>query len=280
MQNFRLFHIFILCSAYSFFLSAESDSFEDQKTKKIYCRRSKKSCGKVKNVFTTVAKEIIGINYNLLSWDSLKIIATVFPMFVGARMIDEDLQNCFYDWDKHKNRNCPPGWCHEVARNAIAIPLTIFSLQVLFGQDEAFRQTNITMLIGMPFVIFGKDIIKSMRFDACLRPWHEKFGCEERSSGGFPSGHAAEVTYMAFLYGMRYGPKFALPLGALAVGVGATFLTCNRHYLSQLIAGAGLGALYAFAANAFIDTKLNKNLAFGMSVDEIGLPSFKVSYSF
>ena len=54
------------------------------------------------------------------------------------------------------------------------------------------------------------------------------------------------------LYGMRFGYQFAVPLGAVTAFVGTTFLACNRHYFSQLIAGAGFGAIYALAANKVI----------------------------
>lgn len=243
--------------------------------------RDRKPPLNIKNIFRTVWDEVIGIHRCLFDWDTLKIFALAFPACIGARMIDQDLQSCFYDWHHHKNKHTPPDWCHTVAEWAVAVPITFFGLQVFLGKDNEFRETNLTFLIGMPFVISGKDIIKNIRFDACLRPWNEKFGCEKRSSGGFPSGHAAEGAYMAVLYGLQYGPKFAIPLTLLTVGVSAIFLTCNRHYLSQLVAGVALGAMYGVAAHKFVQTKkIKRNIHFNMSVNENGGPAFSLAYTF
>ena len=138
----------------------------------------------------------------------------------------------------------------------IGVPIVLLGTQAFLSRDCELATTARMVLLGMPFVTFGKDLIKKMRFQASLRPWNENYSCEERCSGGFPSGHMAEATYTALLFGLRYGPKYAIPLGLIAGAIGVTFLTCNRHYLSQLVAGAGFGALYAFAAQKVVDDYL------------------------
>ncbi len=136
------------------------------------------------------------------------------------------------------------------------------------------------LLLGIPFVIFGKDIIKKLDADFCLRPWHQDF-CQthKQAMGGFPSGHMAQATYIATLYGMRFGPKLAIPLAFFAAGLGIVFLNCNRHYLSQLVAGVGLGALYGIAANKVIDSKLAENVTLNVCFDRHG-PAFNACYRF
>jgi hypothetical protein len=81
---------------------------------------------------------------------------------------------------------------------------------------------------------------------------------------------------------MRYGPNFAVPLGTIAAFVTVVFLSSNRHYLSQMIAGAGFGAMYAFSANRLIDSKLAKktNLELGFATNEKGDPAIKLSMKF
>jgi membrane-associated phospholipid phosphatase len=229
-----------------------------------------------------MAREAIGINYNLIGWDTLKVFIAAFPFFIGARMIDEDLQSCFYDREHHKNLCQFPKWCHDVSNWIISVPIGIIALHTLFTQDYEYCETNKTFLIGVIFVVSGKVLLKKLDFDFCLRPWHERFSRVKRASGGFPSGHMAEVTYITLLYGLRYGPKFAVPFGLLALGVGATFLNCNRHYLSQLIGGAAFGAMYAFAAYHFIDSKLAKKFpcTCSLSVNEHGAPAISIEYSF
>jgi len=224
--------------------------------------------------------EIAGIFKNLLDWDTLKILALSFPFFVGARIIDDKLQNCFYDFENHKNRNCPPQWCHDLAEWAIAVPIIFCSIEAVLARNDEFRETCRTFFVGMPFVVSGKDLIKELRFDACLRPWHGNFGCERRASGGFPSGHVAEATFSAVLFGLRYGPAAAIPFGIFALGIGATFITCNRHYLSQLVAGAALGAMFGVAGHKFINEKMACKYHISVSVNEYGGPTFNFGYDF
>lgn len=222
------------------------------------------------------------INYNLISWDSFKVITAVFPFFIGARMIDDRMHHIFYDPKHHRNINQMPlpSLCEGLAEFSIAAPIVFFGLQMFFSKSHEIRETNKVFLVGMPFVIWSKEIIKQFRFDACLRPWREEFSCKKRSFGGLPSGHLAETTYTAVLYGMRYGPRFGVPLGVLALGVGITFLSCNRHYASQMVAGAGVGAMYALAANKLINSNLEHNFDLGMKIDTAGNPTFSVSWRF
>ena len=78
--------------------------------------------------------------------------------------------------------------------------------------------------------------------------------------------------------------KFAIPLSILSAYVGATFVVCNRHYASQIAAGAGLGALYAVAASRVIDNKLElrrlKSLDFGFDTLSTGDPALALGYKF
>lgn len=244
----------------------------------IVARAEKKN--PIGDLISTIGCEIAGIHKYLFDWDTLKILALTFPFFVGARIIDEKLQRCFYDFHTHKNKNNAPGWCHDIAEWSVAAPIIFCALEAVLARDDEFREACRTYFVGMPFVISGKDLIKSLQFDSCLRPWNGSFGCECRSPGGFPSGHVAEATYAAVLFGLRYGPKCAIPFGILAVGVGATFLACNRHYFSQLIAGAGLGAMYGLAAHKFIDEKMQLKYHMFVSLNESGGPSFNFSYYF
>ncbi len=228
---------------------------------------------------TDAFKDVFILHKNLFTWNTFKIVSTAFPLFVGARMIDEKLQRCFYDKSCHENINQMPSWCHNIAKASIALPIVMLGVDAFFSKDDDRRWTAQILLIGMPFVIWTKKLVKQMRFEACLRPWHQNFSCENRSFGGFPSGHMAQALYMAVLYGSRYGPRFAVPLGLLATFVGVTFVTCNRHYTSQIIAGAAFGTIYALAASKLVDMKLTNRVNLGIGVDEGGRPNFSVGVS-
>ncbi len=244
-------------------------------TEKVASDQKIKTGKRVANIF----KDAIRIHRNILEWNTFQIATAVFPFFVGTRMIDEKLQRCFYDEKNHENKNQLPQWAETAAKWSISIPIIFLGMHAFFAKDEDFRETSRVFLIGLPFVIWVKDIIKKLRFESALRPWHKNFSNEERASGGFPSGHMAEAAYTATLYGMRFGPKAAIPLSIVAGFVGVTFLTGNRHYVSQLVAGAGFGIIYAVAANKVIDANLPSDFKMGLSLQE-GAPALALSYRF
>lgn len=226
-------------------------------------------------------KDAFFLNVNLFSWDTYKIVVGLFPVFIGARMIDRRLQDHFFSHESFKNCNQFPHWCHEVVRFGLAIPIVALGSQAFLSHDPDWAITGRILLIGMPFVIFGKDLFKRIEVECSLRPWHDHF-CKDgkRHGGGFPSGHMAEIMYMTVLYGIRFGAKVAIPLSIYATVLGAIFINCNRHYLSQLVAGAALGAVYGCAASRLVDSKIANNVCIGLAADSQGAPSLNISYDF
>lgn len=213
----------------------------------------------ITDFFSEIVRDIFDLHYELVSGESFCIIAATIPPFIAARMADDPFHACFYNKKHHKNRHQLPGWCQRIARYIISIPAILFGIQALFAKDLEFRFTGQLLIVGLPFVIFGKDILKHLDFQCGKRPWNEHFSCEKRSGGGFPSGHVAESAFVAALYGLRFGPRYAVPLSIGAAFVAGTFVNCNRHYLSQVVAGAGLGILYAVAANKVVNSRLRES---------------------
>lgn len=224
--------------------------------------------------------DAVMLNVKLFSLDSAKIITSFIPFYLGSRMFDEDIQNNFYDSCLHKNIRQLPKSCHDIVQKGIGIPMVSLSSLALFSHNEDLRMTARMFAIGLPFVQSGKDLIKKAKGKAFLRPWHEEFSRKKRSSGGFPSGHMANATYMVTLFGMRHGLKFGIPLGIFAASVFITFLNCNRHYFSQLVAGSCLGVLYASAANKVIEKKLADRFDCALSATQYGRAAFRISYYF
>jgi membrane-associated phospholipid phosphatase len=60
----------------------------------------------------------------------------------------------------------------------------------------------------------------------------------------FPSGHATSVFAVAAVFGTFY-PRLRLPLYALAAAVALGRVYLERHYLSDVVAGAVLGVIVA-----------------------------------
>lgn len=251
------------------------------------CKRPKKEfCSKAPalrcgfNFLGQALKDVIDLNLNIISKETFIVIACTLPAYLTTRQFDEHIQCHFFSHKHHENINQCPKWCHELVRFGIGVPIVIFGSQLFLSNDPEWREAAWMLLLGIPFVIFGKDIIKNLDADFCLRPWHEDFCCDhKRGMGGFPSGHMAQATYIATLYGMRFGHKLAVPLTFFAAALGIIFMNCNRHYLSQLVAGAGLGAIYGIAANKVIDSRLSENITIGMYFDRNG-PGIKACYRF
>jgi len=205
-----------------------------------------------------VVESVIFLNWNLLSLDTFKIIAVTFPFYGVTRGADEYIQNHFFDHKTRKNKYHPPKWLKEFARLSITPPIIYLGLQVFFADDYEMQKTAEVFLLGLPFVLLTKDIVKKLECSPNLRPYHEVLAPRKRCGGGFPSGHVAEAVYTAALFGMRFGPKYAVPLSIIAAFLGVVFIASNRHYTSQVVAGAAFGAMYAVAASKVVDMKLDR----------------------
>jgi hypothetical protein len=223
-------------------------------------------------LFNQALRDAINLNLNLFSAETFQIVSATFPVYIGARMIDCDLQKHFFSHRTHRNINQLPKWCHTAAQWGVAVPIVLLGSQLIFSCDPEWREAAWFLLLGLPFVIWGKDLIKKFEADCCCRPWHEDFCGKDhkRGMGGFPSGHMAEAMYMTVLYGLRFGPRVAIPLALYATALAVVFINCNRHYASQLVAGAALGALYAVAASKVIDCKLAEGMTVGVKLQKYG----------
>lgn len=227
-----------------------------------------------------IVVDALDLNYNLFSRDSAKIITGFVPFYLITRSMDENIQCNFYDASCHKNINQFPQHCHTASKVGVGVPMVFLSSLALFGWTDDIQYTGRMTAIGLPFVHSGKDIIKQAQAGACLRPWHQDFGRKKRSSGGFPSGHMANVTYMATLWGLRHGPRWAIPLSFMAAFVFADFVNQNRHYVSQMVAGAALGVLYGVAANRVVENRLCGNFSFSVVLNDQRKPCCQMGYSF
>lgn len=235
---------------------------------------------KVGNFFRDIVKDAIRLHVNLFSVDSAKVVAGVTPFYISTRFIDEKIQCNFYDPACHKNVCQFPNAAHTMAKCSVAVPMIVLSTAYLWGWNEDIRYTGWMTAVALPFVQSGKDIIKKARTKACLRPWNEHFSKHERSSGGFPSGHMANVAFLTTLWGMRHGPKWAVPIALVGTFVAADFVNCNRHYVSQLVAGIGLGVIYGFAASKVVDCKLQEHWSVNVCADKQGEPCLQIGYKF
>ena len=90
----------------------------------------------------------------------------------------------------------------------------------------------------------------------------------------------ATSVYMTVLYGMHGGYRFGIPLAIASLSTGAILVWANRHFVSQVIAGAAMGAVFAFASDKVVEYDLARDVECGISVDQAGHPAFKVGFAF
>ena len=109
------------------------------------------------------------------------------------------------------------------------------SIVLMAYGDDSHRETGRLMssaFIGTGAVVFGvKEIVRRKR------PLDNRLG-----NPAFPSGHTAYAFAAATVLSDRY-PKFRIPfyIGAGLVGLSRIYL--GRHYTSDVIGGAGVGAI-------------------------------------
>lgn len=255
----------------------------DTITNPLLSDRMKSTCFQdTKEVIKEACNTVITLHTNLISWDTFRLAVTVFPFFIISRMHDKKLHNCFYDQKYHKNGDQLPRFFFDMAEYGIGVPIVLLGSYALYGKTAETRKIGRTFLTAMPFVIFGKDIIKMLDYDFCKRPWNEKFNRHKQACGGFPSGHMAQAVYMASFFGMEYGPSHAIPLGIFAGLVGITFINCNRHYLSQIVAGAAWGGMFAISSHKIMKQyhAEKRNIEVGLGMNDYGGAAMALRYAF
>ena len=87
---------------------------------------------------------------------------------------------------------------------------------------------------------------------------HGCFGFTYFSTGyeltSFPSGHAQTAFTLATALTILF-PRYGIPLFVIAGAVAISRLVLTAHYLSDVIAGAGIGILCTMAVKYFFDRK-------------------------
>lgn len=228
----------------------------------------------------SILRDMMLINFNLFSWQSFAIISVTLPLYGIGAMADNKIHSCFYDTVYHKNQHALPKWAIDTSKSLIFAPLAILGSYAFFSSTEEKRLASRVFLEGAPLVWAAKDLIKQFETPAHERPKNEFFCPHKRVYGGFPSGHMALSMYMTLFYGLEFGHRYAVPLGLCSLITGALLVESNRHYFSQVIAGAALGALYAFAAKKVVEYDQARQFDYSLSVDRHGKPTFQVAWLF
>ena len=220
------------------------------------------------------------INFKLFSKESLLVVGMVAPLYVGAQLIDAQVHELLYDPVCHADRFSSSCLRHCFAEDlGITLPLLALSGGLWCSSDYRTRLVGRDLLAGMVGIGLAKTAIKNCAYgNFCYRPYG---GCfpKKRIFGGFPSGHAATLAYATIFLGLQKGACWAIPVGVYGATVITSVLVCNYHYVSQVVAGSALGALYAVAADKLVDERVHA-LELGVVSDSRGSPRFQLAYSF
>lgn len=224
----------------------------------------------------------IGANfYNLLSWDTFKTGCVTLPFYVGARPVDHKIHEHFYNSETHKNLHQPPAAFAKFAVNTSNIVILIVFLRDFFSSDLYHRRRGEIFMTGLGITWITKNILKCAHIEGNKRPWNEHFSKHHCTYGGSPSGHSALFGYVTSFWFVEKGPLVGVPLViASALGMAVQVIS-NRHYLSQVILGAGYGVMLGLAAHKTLEKSIfNENTKVGLVADPATGVGFKLSYNF
>jgi len=185
---------------------------------------------------------------NLFSADAWWVLGAGAPFYGVAHMFDERVHNHFYCHHHHINKHQGGSHLQDMSECLVAMSISSLVASSFAVQWPDLQRTAQMYAITLPITWGTKSLIKKIRWRDNCRPKNQGFAQHKHYYGGFPSGHMLEMTYATIFFGLRMGPAFAIPLGIATTVIGAAFVQCNRHYVSQLVAGAALGAMFACAA--------------------------------
>jgi len=95
-------------------------------------------------------------------------------------------------------------------------------------------------------LIIAKSQIISNSFSNILKYTTKNLRPDGSTYNSFPSGHTSQAFSMAAILSVEFGKKYKwMPFAsyAIATSVGILRIMNNRHYISDVIAGAGIGIL-------------------------------------
>lgn len=115
-------------------------------------------------------------------------------------------------------------------------------------------------------LLYSYTIVQTLKFTTGrTRP----DGSNNRS---FPSGHAAGASCTAVVLWDRYGPEVGIPLSALALYTCVSRINLGKHFPSDVVLGAAIGAACGIASAMVNDSGEGENssFSFSLSVDTEG----------
>jgi hypothetical protein len=211
--------------------------------------------------FCSVGKEIISV-------DSMKVVAGTAPFYLIGRRADKSIHKKFYNAETHTNIHQPSSFItHLLLHAAPVIPAVTYGAMGSLHEDPYARRTAQVFISGYLWTWGTKILLKMFKISSNLRPCNGNFDTIS-THGGNPSGHTSTAAFYTTYLGLTRGPRWAVPLGVLTAGVGTLGFVTNRHYFSQVVAGAGLGIVIGYATHRVLEhipEQSDLNLSFSLA---------------
>jgi undecaprenyl-diphosphatase len=123
----------------------------------------------------------------------------------------------------------------------IGKPVVVFGGLLLVAAFDASGGPATARLALAALIPANLAVEGAKRLFGRTRPDGEK----KHSNASFPSSHAGNAFALAAILARRYG-RAAIPLYSLASAVAFSRVYLNRHYVSDVLAGAAIGVLCAW----------------------------------
>ncbi|MCF7899960.1 phosphatase PAP2 family protein [Candidatus Babeliales bacterium] len=276
---------FLFLTSIIFLIHQNISLAEQREQKKTVIRSIKKvvTPQNVNNFLRNAYVDSYNIWKKIVSLDSMKVLTVVTPFYLIGRNSDAKVHSKFYDASTHTNKHQPSKFLKTFLYDEVMSAPIVFSYVVgLLSEDAVTRRFAQIFGTGLVWAWASKVFVKNVfKTDANLRPGSAEFSHHQRTHGGNPSGHTTQATYLATMLWLYKGPKYGVPLSLYATAIAGMSVAINHHYLSQVIAGAGCGALFGIAAySVFSDWKLPENLTVSLDVNNQAQLGLKIAYNF
>lgn len=152
---------------------------------------------------------------------------------LAVRSANEKIQRYFYDDDdgpRHMPRNIS-----DFTQFAPLAMVFVFNATGNDGEHKFLKMTSLAVQSEILMIAFTRPL--------------KMFVHEERPDGGshsFPSGHTAQAFMAATVLHKEYGGKsiwYSVTGYTMATAVGTCRMMGNKHWASDVLAGAGIGIL-------------------------------------
>ena len=177
-------------------------------------------------VFREVPRDL----WHFLSWDTAAVLGIGGGAALVGHIWDDDLAGEL-ETNVRLNDAMQPGHTYGA-----------FSMQVLVGvglySGGWFAKKGKLAAVGgdiMRAQLVSQAYVQALKFTV------QRERPDKSNSVSFPSGHSASAFATASVLQRHYGWKVGVPAGVVAAYVATARVHDNKHYLSDVIFGAGIG---------------------------------------